>query len=438
MAQGEAFDPSQDNIDKRTQVITLKSGVKVALLEKKTRGESVVVRVSSQMGDLKHLTGMSMAGDATGSMLMRGTERLNREELKNEFDKLEASVRIGGESEGSYATVETTKANLSKVLKLVAEVLRTPAFDAKEFDLYKGQVKVAIEQNLQDPQRLAFNAYSRHQSPYPKGHPAYTPTFEEQLQALDKLTLKEIKNFHKEFYGADNMQIAVIGDFDKSSAVKQLESLTKGWDNEVAYKRIARPYEKLSVETLKFDTPDKENATFVASLSLPIGYNSDDAPAMTVANYIFGGGFLNSRLATRLRQQDGLSYGAGSFMNLSRFDERASLGAYAICAPQNLEKVEKGFKEVIQKVITDGFTQEELDAAKSGLLQSYKVSRSQDKELVGTLALNLRLDRDMQFSKAFEQAIKGLTVKDINSVFNKYVKLEDFTLIQAGDMSKVE
>ncbi|MBM7072073.1 insulinase family protein [Shewanella sp. 202IG2-18] len=438
VAQGEAFDPSQDNIDKRTEVLTLKSGVKVALLEKKTRGESVVVRVSSQMGDLKHLMGMNMAGDATGSMLMRGTERLNREELKNEFDKLEATVRIGGGSENATASVETTKANLSKVLKLVAEVLKTPAFDKKEFDLYKGQVKVAVEQNLQDPQRLAFNAYSRHQSPFPKGHPAYTPTFEEQLVSLDKLSLKDVKKFHKAFYGADHMQIAIIGDFDKSAAVKQLEKLTKGWDSEVAYKRVNRPYEKLTVENLKFDTPDKENATFVASLSLPIGYSSADAPAMTVANYILGGGFLNSRLATRLRQKDGLSYGAGSFMNLSRFNERASLGAYAICAPQNLAKVEKGFKEVIEKVIKDGFTQEELDAAKSGLLQSYKVSRSQDKELVGTLALNLRLDRDMQFSKEFEQGIKDLTVADINKVFNKYIKLEDFTLIQAGDMSKVE
>ena len=379
VAQGEAFDPSQENIDKRTEVVTLKSGIKVALLGKKTRGESVVVRISSQMGDLKHLTGMNTAGETTGSMLMRGTERLNREELKSEFDKLEASVRIGGGSESAYARIETTKANLGKVLELVAEVLRTPAFDKKEFELYKGQSKVAIEQNLQDPQRLAFNAYSRHQAPYPKGHPAYTATFEEQLQELDELTLKDVKGFHKEFYGADTMQIAVIGDFDRSSTVKQLDELTDNWDNAVTYERIARPYKKLSVENLTFDTPDKENATFVASLSLPIGYNSVDAPAMTVANYILGGGFLNSRLATRLRQKDGLSYGAGSFMNLSRFDDRTSLGAYAICAPQNLAKVEKGFKEEIQKVIDDGFTQEELDAAKSGLLQSYKVSRSQDK-----------------------------------------------------------
>ena len=438
VAQGEAFNPSQANIDKRTELVTLSSGVQVALLEKKTRGESVVVRISSQMGDLSHLMNLGLAGEATAAMLMRGTEEMNREQLKTALDKLDASVRVGGDAEYTYTSIETTKHNLHKVLDIVADILRTPAFDAKEFELYKGQTKVAIEQNLQDPQRLAFNAYGRHQSPYPKGHPDYTPTFKEQLALLEKLTLDDVKQFHNTFYDAGHMQIAIIGDFKKKDTVNALEQLTQGWKSDVAYQRIARPYKKLPVENIQFDTPDKENATFVASLSLPIGYQSKDAPAMTVANYILGGGFLNSRLATRLRQKDGLSYGAGSFLNLSNFDDRAALGAYAICAPQNLAKVQKGFKEVIQKVIDKGFTQAELDAAKSGLLQSYKVSRSQDKELVGTLALNVRLHRDMQFSMNFEKAIKALTVKDINQVFNKYVKLSDFTLIQAGDMTKAQ
>ncbi|MGB0894943.1 MAG: M16 family metallopeptidase [Parashewanella sp.] len=437
VAQGEAFDPSQDNIDKRTEIVTLKSGVKVALLQKKTRGESVVVRVSSQMGNLKSLMGKNTIGQAAGDMLMRGTQRLSRDELKQAFDKLDAVVNIGGGSEDTFARVETTKKNLVPTLKLVAEVFKTPAFDNKEFEVYKGQVKVGIEQNLQDPQRLAFNALSRHQNPYPKNHPAYVATFKEQLADLNKLKLTDVKKFHKQFYGADNMQIAIVGDFAKASVLNELESLTADWHNGVNVERVALPYQKLQVETLTFNTPDKENATFVASLALPVGKSDKDAPALTIGNYMLGGGFLNSRLATRLRQQDGLSYGAGSFLQMSTLDQRATLGAYAICAPQNLTKVEVGFKEVLAKVLKDGFTQKELDAAKSGLLQSYKVSRSQDNELVGSLAFNLRLNRDMTYSKDFENALKALTVDDVNSAFRKYIKLEDFTLIQAGDMSKV-
>ncbi len=438
VAQGEAFDPSHDNIDARTGISELDSGVKVALLPKKTRGESVVVRMSVQMGDLLSLHGLSMVGNATGAMLMRGSENYSREQLKEAFDKLEAQVRIGGDNTGAYVTVNTTRKNLNDTLKLVAEVLQKPAFDAKEFELYKSETKVGIEQQLQDPQAIAFRAYSRHQSPFPKGHPNYTGTFEEDLAALDATTLADIKRFHKDFYGSNSMQITVVGDFDKVESTKVLERITANWQSSNAYKRVDSPYKKLSNEAMDFNTPDKENATFVASLSIPVGQEHADAPALTIGNYMLGGGFLNSRLAMRLRQKDGLSYGAGSFINISDFDERASLGAYAICAPQNLAKVEVGFKEEIARLLKDGFTDEEVTAAKSGLLQGRKVSRSQDRELAGSLNSNIRLDRTMQFGKKYEQKIEKLSADDINKVMRKYLSVEAFAIIKAGDMSKIE
>lgn len=438
IAQGEAFDPSHDNIDQRTKTFTLKNGVEVALLSKKTRGESVVVRIGLQMGNEKSLFGQNTVGAAAGALLMRGSKNYTREQLKAAFDKLEAQVGISGGSENAYASINTTKANLNETLKLVAEVLQQPAYSEKEFELYRSELKVAIEQQLQDPQSIAFRAYSRHQSPYPKGHPNYTSTYEEALADLNALTLQQVKAFHQKFYGANQMQITVTGDFDQKLITNTLAKITSNWQSKEKYQRVESPYKALPVEVLNFNTPDKENATFVASASLPIGQNHKDAPALTVSNYILGGGFLNSRLATRLRQKDGLSYGAGSFLNLSSQDQRASLGAYAICAPQNLDKVEIGFKEEVARLLKDGFTAEELASAKSGLLQGRKVSRSQDRELAGKLNANLRLNRTMQFSKQYEQAIEKLTVDDINKVIRRYVSVDAFTIIKAGDMSKIE
>jgi len=438
VAQGESFDPSHDNIDSRTAISKLDNGVKVALLPKKTRGESVVVRMSLQMGDLLSLQGLGAVGNATGAMLMRGTENYTREQLTEAFDKLEAQVNIGGYNRGAYVTVNTTRKNLNDTLKLVAEVLQKPAFDEKEFELYKSETKVGIEQQLQDPQRIAFNAFSRHQSPYPKGHPLYTGTFEENLAALGATTLDDVKRFHKDFYGSNSMQITVVGDFDKAEVTNVLDEVTANWRSANNYQRVDAPYQKLSNEAMTFNTPDKENATFVASMSLPVGQDHQDAPALTIGNYMLGGGFLNSRLATRLRQKDGLSYGAGSFINISDYDQRASLGAYAICAPQNLAKVEVGFKEEIARLLKDGFTDEEVKSAKSGLLQGRKVSRSQDRELAGTLNSNIRLDRTMQFGKQYEAQIEKLTAEEINDVMRKYLSVEAFAIIKAGDMSKVE
>lgn len=436
IAQGEAFDPSQDNIDSRTQTVTLDSGAKLSLLEKKTRGESVVVQISAQMGSVDSLQGLDAAGNAVGAMLMRGTNKYDRTQIKAELDKLQTTVNVKATNGNLFVSIETNKANLLPSLAIIETVLRHPSFPKNEFEVYKNETKVKIEQALQDPQRLAFEEFSRHQSPYAKKDPRYVPTFEEQLVDLNALTLEHVKQYHKSLYGARQMQISVIGDFDPAKTEHAFAQLTKGWKADKPYSLLMREYIPLKNEPITFNTPDKENATFVASTSLPVGENHADAAALTLGNYILGGGFLSSRLATRLRQQDGLSYGAGSFIDLDETTNRASLAAYAICAPQNLKKVDKGFKEEVARLLKDGFTEEEVTAAKSGLLQSRKVSRSQDDELARNQTTNLRLGRTMEFNKDFENQLSKLTAEDLNRAFRQYIKVENFAIIQAGDMSK--
>jgi len=436
IAQGEDFEPSFDNIDSRTESYTLKNGAKVSLLAKKTRGETVSVSMSFDFGNEKALKNKAQTASALGAMLMRGTKDLSREELQDEFDKLKANVRIGAGATGAWAVVTTTKDNLPKTLSLVEKVLKEPGFDKKEFEQYISTTKVDIESQLQDPQSIAFREYSRKQSQVKKGHPYYTPTFEELIADIDALKLKDLKAFHKKFFGGNNSQIAVVGDFDESAVKSQLSEMLDGWKSKVKYKRVAMPFKKMPVKDADFDTPDKENATFVAAVTLPIGIDHKDAAALELGNYMLGGGFLNSRLATRLRQKDGLSYGAGSFINPSNFNEKTSMGAYAICAPQNLEKVEIGFKEEIARMLKDGFTAEEVASAKSGVLQGKKVSRAQDRELVSKLSLNLDREIDMQWHEKYESRLAELTAEEVNRVMRKYIKLEDFSIIKAGDMTK--
>ncbi len=438
IAAGEVFEPSFDNIDSRTVVTQLSNGSELSLLSKKTRGESVVASIMMSMGTEKSLQNLGSVGDATSAMLMRGTSKLSRQDIQDEFDKLKAQVSVSGGADWLVANITTTKENLASALLLMHKVLSDPGFDKTEFEQYKSTLKVDIEKNLQDPQQLAFNEYGRKQNPYKKGHPNYQPTFEEDLESINNLKLSDLKAFHQSFFGGNHMKIGVVGDFDQAQIKTNLENLYGSWKSQSAYLRVEDPYIKVAASPTDFDTPDKENATFVAAIMLPVGENSDDAAALELGNYIFGGGFLNSRLATRLRQKDGLSYGAGSFITMNPEDNKATLGAYAICAPQNLAKVEVGFKEELSRMLKDGFTDEEIKSAKSGLLQGKKVSRAQDRELVRTLRRNLISDRTMQWNKAYEQRLAALTADDVKRVMNKYLKIENFSIIKAGDMSKVE
>jgi len=437
IAQGENFDPSFDNIDKRTETLQLSNGVDVALLAKKTRGETVVVSIKIGLGDEHSLSGKRATGSAVGAMLMRGTTALSREQLHIEFDKLKANVHIDGSVSQAFANVTTTRENLSSVLRLIASVLKTPAFDKAEFTQYQSTLEVDIEQNLQDPQQLAFREYARKHSPFAQAHPLYQPTLEQELAAVKALKYKDLKAFHDQFYGASHMQIALIGDFEKSVIMPVLEDVYGDWQATTDYQRIPQPYTRVDSDAVNFNTPEKDNAVFLATMALPIGDESDDAAALELGNYIFGGGFLNSRLANRLRQQDGLSYTVRSIISQSPFDQRSAIVIFAICAPQNLALVEAGFKEELAKMLDHGFTEEEVAAAKSGLLQSKKVSRAQDSELVDVQVGHLELQRSMQWNKAHEARLQTLTPQDIKATMNRYLNVDEFSLIKAGDLSKI-
>jgi zinc protease len=157
---------------------------------------------------------------------------------------------------------------------------------------------------------------------------------------------------------------------------------------------------------------------------------------MVMANYMLGGGFLNSRFAVRIRQKDGLSYGVSSGLSgISRQKHSRFLFA-AICAPENAPKVEKAFKEEVARALKDGFTENEVEAAKKGWLQSQQVSRSQDAGLVAKLNLLSFSDRTLAFDAATEKKVQSLTAAQISDALRRNFKLEDISIFKAGDFKK--
>ena len=123
-------------------------------------------------------------------------------------------------------------------------------------------------------------------------------------------------------------------------------------------------------------------------------------------------------------------------MNGVAKEKNQSFMAYAICAPQNTLKVEAAFKEEMARVLKDGFTAEEIEAAKQGWLQSRQVSRAQDRELVGRVASQRFDDRTMAFDAEMDKKVQALTAEQIVEAMRRHLKLEDLTIVKAGDFKK--
>ena len=213
-AAGEAFDPSPSNIESHTTRSELPNGLRVALLPKKTRGGSVVAAMSIHFGEEKSLMNRSTAARLAGDMLMRGTAKHSRQQIKDEFDKLKARVSLSGSATQANVSLETVRENLPAVMKLVAEVLREPSFPASEFDPLKQETLASIEQQRSEPIQMGSTAFSRHLSPYPKGDVRYVATPDEEVYNIKATTLDDTRKFYTDFYGGSHAELAIVGDFD--------------------------------------------------------------------------------------------------------------------------------------------------------------------------------------------------------------------------------
>ncbi|MSR06538.1 MAG: insulinase family protein [Gemmatimonadetes bacterium] len=438
LAVGEAFDPSVSNIESRLARSTLPSGLKLMLLPKKTRGAAVVATLAMRYGSPNTLANRATAGTFAGSMLLRGTKTRTRQQIKDEFDRLKARVSISGSAMSANATIETTRENLPAVLRLVAEVLREPAFDPKEFDQLKQERLAALEESKPEPTMQGSIAYSRAITPYPKGHPRYVETIDETIANVTAATLDDVKKFHADFYGVGGGELAIVGDFDAAEVGKLAGDLFGAWKSPQAWARVPETYTAPQGGNVSLETPDKANAFFIAGMRINMRNDDPDYPALVMANYMLGGGFLNSRLAVRIRQKDGLSYGVGSGLNVSTIDSTGSFTANAIYAPENATKLEAAFKEEMARALKDGFTADELSKAQDGYLQSRQVSRAQDRELTLALSNAALANRTLAFDATLEGKIAALTTEQVAGALRKYIDLNKLTIVKAGDFAKAK
>jgi zinc protease len=437
IAMGEEFEPSPANIDSRTMRTDLKGGPKLSLLSKKSRGEQVIVRISLRFGDEESLKGQSTAAGIAGEMLMRGTAKHTRQQIKDEFDRLKAQVGISGGATAASASIQTTRENLKPVLDLVAEIFKEPTFPDDEFKEIKQLSLASLENQKSNPQAMASLALQRYLSPYPKEDVRYVATLEERIDDISALKLDEVKQFYKDFYGASDSLVSVIGDFDPEAVKQQINDLFGNWKSPKKYVRIESKYQKLTPQAEVFEAPDKPNAMWMSGAVFQMKDTDPDYAAMTLASYIFGSSGMNSRLFARIRGKEGLSYGVGGQFSIPTEDDMAAMIAYAICAPQNAPKVEAVFKEELGKALEKGFTSEEVEAAKKSWTQLQKVNRSNEGNLASLLLSRRYWDRTMEFDSELEKKIMELTPEQLLAAMRKHIDPSQLSFFRAGDFKKV-
>ena len=450
VARAESFDPTIPNVERRVVRSTLPNGMKVDVLKKQTANNMVTASIDLRFGDAASLAGQREPASFAGNLLMAGTKTHTRQQIQEELRKLNAQVTVNGGGGGfggrgggrggggggalgaATASITAPAENFPAALKLAAEMLKEPAYPADEFDRLKTQRLKTLELAPTEPNQLAGDLLNRHLSPFTKTDAQYAPTREEQIPELQKTTIEQARAFHDQFYGANHGILAVVGPLEPADVQKAAAALFGSWNSGKPFKPLVTPFKKAPSINEKIETPDKANAEFLAGERFQMSQSDPDYAAMVLASYMFGEP-ITSRISDRIRNREGLSYGANARITVPAEGDSAMLSGTVSLNPGVGPKVEASFVDELKNVYEKGFTQAEVDGAKKAWLDSRVVGRSTDAALLGLMVSHEQINRPLQWDADLETKIAALTADQVNAAFRRHIDPADLSIVKAGD-----
>jgi zinc protease len=434
-----AFDFSSKSLHEKVMYLPTPGGIKMAALQKPVRGDMVRMNMTFKFGSVESLHNQIAAGAMANRMLLRGTNKMTRQQIKDELTRLGAVLNMNFSEHGGGVTLAAKKENFKPAFELAMHVLKDSTFPVAEFEeIRSGWVK-SIEGEVKDKSAQANSAWARYGNPYTKGDPRYRYTLEDWLAEVKSVTRDQAFDFYRRFYGAQNAQVTLLGPVDAKEYAQHVAAAMDGWRAPEAWRRIEHPLVEAPPTRLVFDTPDKTNVSIRALHQVPVSSEGMEAEyqALQVATRIFGGG-PGSRLWVRMRETGGLSYSAGAGFNASSYERNGVFSITTEVAPQNVSAAEKALKEEIARSLGEGFTATEVETFKAQVVADRLRGRSGDGWAAGFMAGQLEFNYAKDLREKNDALIASFTAEQINAVWRKYLRPEKLVWGVFGDQGKIK
>ena len=431
------FEASIKNLKANLVEGKLSNGMKYGLIKKEIKGGKVLGSFRFPVSNNKDLNGKSDVGSLVAQVLKTGTKTHTKEQIQDMLDGWKSNVNFGFGGQTLYVNFSTYKENLPKVMGLIKEILTESTFPEAELAKTVNEYNTYLEGSLNDPQSIAFSEIEKITQNYPKESIYYTASTKEQIENNKKVKRDQLVDFYNKILGSNNGVGSVVGDVDGKEASALLESTFGKWNSKSNYEYIKPELFATKKQDKEYLTPDKENGAAVGKISFSMDRKSPDYPALVIANEMLGsGGFLTARIPTRLREKEGISYGAGSYVNIPVENNVASWGWYAFYNPTKKDAVNKALKEEVNKAVKDGFTEAEYKSNLTSWLNSRKTGLGNDNTLMGLVNGQLQYGVPLEEYDALEAKVSALKVSQVNDVLRKYISEDKLTSVFAGDFNK--
>lgn len=365
---------------------------------------------------------------ATSDMLDEGAGKRDPIAFAAALDLIGARLSSRATRDSSLVMVDVLAAKLPDALALLSDAVMRPRHTKKDFDRVHSLWENGLRARAQDPNSVAQVVTAA--SFYGMDNP-YGPPTEGTLASAKRISLNDVKAWHKQIWRPDRAIFVVTGDVKKDDCLAMLEKAFSGWKAPKAAPLPVPSPEAPKREGIRTVVVEREDAPQVVMSVASAGVPASDPayPLLSLVNVALGGSF-SSRLNQVLREDYGWTYGARSRFNFQRgegmFVARAAIRTDAISEAlgETLEQIRKMGK--------DGPTEAELEKAKaqvqSEAVTAYGALHGVVASLAGNAMAGLGPDADAKVLEAQREA----TLPKLRELSARYLDLESATIVLVG------
>jgi zinc protease len=381
---------------------------------------------SDQDIDVAGFTGSQMRGGGTKTM------------SSNEFDEEAAflATEIGcnvGATSGS-AGVGCLKANLDRSLEMFFDMLLHPAFDPERLELAVAQTLQGLARRNDSTGGIVRREFAR----LMRGQ--HFTTRQTTEDTVRRVTPERMAEFHAQNFAPSRFMFAVSGDFETNAMVDKLSKyLTSGeWPKLGPAPEIPAPTHQPRGGVYMVDKVDENlNQAQVRIGHSGIARSNPDHIAVSVMNYILGGGSFVSRIMSRVRSDEGLAYSASSNFSPGTYYPGLFTAAFQSengrCAQAATIVLEE-----MRKIREEKISAEELELSRNYNIEVFPRFFASAGQIAGTFASDEYTGREAGYWKNYRDRIADVTVDEVQRVAQKYLHPDRVVVLAVGATDAVK
>lgn len=404
------------------QEITTPGGVTVWLVEEPSI-PIVSLQISFKGGSSIDPVGKEGVTNLMMGLLEEGSGEMNAQEFLEAQEALAARFDWDAYRDTVSIDAEMLKENLDASIDLLRQAMVSPTFDEVAVERVRSQVLSILDANATDPDEIVDETFWRLGFP---GHP-YGIGDAGTVDSVTALTRDDIVAAHKAALVRSRIVVGAVGDITAEELSAIIDRLVEG---------LAEDGPPLPEKTELAFGGGTTIVDFAVPQSVAIfghaGMERDDPDYLEayILSEIMGGGGLESRLSTEVREKRGLTYGVYTY--LSPFDSAPLLLGSLASSNAAMAEALSVVGDEWRRMAEEGITAEELAAAKLYLTGAYPL-RFDSNVKIASILVGLQLsDLPIDYIKTRNDKVEAVTLEDINRVAKRLFQPEALRFVVVG------